>query len=207
MEKTKIIDEITVYIKSQILNGTYKNNERISERTISQKFNVSRTIVRQAFLMLKNSHWLYSKTKSGTYVASVDHQEVIENYEARIVLEPHILMNAHPNLSEKDIEELHNTIKAIIESSSEDYHILEPKLHMIIVRRTNNRYITMFMESMIETMERVAALSSRAAERRPTSIHEWMRIVESLEKKDPLGASIWLSRHLLNSFENFKKNN
>lgn len=207
MEEYSIINQITDYIKKQILNGSYKNNERLSERNICDEFNVSRTIVRQAFLTLKNTNWLYSKSKSGTYVSPVDHNEVIENYKARIPLEPQILLMSYPNLDDMDIKELKHTLQSIIDGPLEDYYIYETKLHQIIVHKTNNHYIIMFIESMMETMQRLAALSSKVTNRRPQSIDEWSHIINCLENHDPQGASLWLSKHMLNSFENYLKNN
>ena len=198
--------EITEYVKTQILSGELHSDQKISERSLCEQFSVSRTVVREALLVLRASGWLYSKSKSGTYVAPVDRDEVLENYRARIPLEPLVLQMAYPNITPEDIREMEESITAI-KADPRLYYIYEIRLHMIYVRRTNNRYIEHFFEAMSDTMERLAVLSSRRSGRMAQSLDEWNHIIQALKEKDPQNAAAWLSRHLLNSLENFIRNN
>ena len=68
METTVSIEQIVSDIKSNILNGKYKSHDKLTERVLCEQFNVSRTPIRQALLLMKEEGWLYSKSNSGTYV-------------------------------------------------------------------------------------------------------------------------------------------
>ena len=207
MKEPDVIDQITAYVKKNILDGTYKSADKVSERNICEQFNVSRTVVRQAFYSLKNTGWLYVKGKSGTYVSPVNKEEVIDNYKARIALEPHILMMAYPNITAEDTGEMKRLLNRIRGDLSR-YYADETMLHSIFVRKTNNRYIMLFFETMTESMQRLAALSSHnSGGRIPQSIEEWSYVIQYLEQGDPQNASLWLLRHLLNSFQNYLRNN
>ena len=207
MENEKpILAEITEYVKTQILSGELHSDQKISERSLCEQFSVSRTIVREALLALRADGWLYSKSKSGTYVAPVDRNEVLENYKARIPLEPLVLQMAYPNITPDDIREMEESIVKI-KADPGLYYIYEIRLHMIYVRRTGNRYIEHFFESMSNTMERLAVLSSRRSGRMAQSLDEWNHIILCIKENDPQSAAAWLSRHLLNSLENFIRNN
>ena len=79
LQNQQVIDAIYQYVRDQILSGAYPENKKISERVIGERFNVSRTIVRSAFYELKKRGWLYTTSKSGTYVAPIDFEAVKEN--------------------------------------------------------------------------------------------------------------------------------
>ena len=106
METTVSIEQIVSDIKSNILNGKYKSHDKLTERVLCEQFNVSRTPIRQALLLMKEEGWLYSKSNSGTYVSPVDRNDVIENYKARMSLEPVVLEMAFPNITKGDIAEM-----------------------------------------------------------------------------------------------------
>jgi len=58
-----VIAEISRYIKDEILYGRLAEHQRISERSIAERFSVSRTLVRESILLLKQEGFLYSKNK------------------------------------------------------------------------------------------------------------------------------------------------
>lgn len=207
MESNSTVEQIVAYIKENILNGHYKSHEKLTERVLCEHFNVSRMMIRQAFLILKESGWVYSKSKSGTYVSDVDRTEVIENYRARLSLEPVILEMAFPNITDEDIKYMKNLLELISICPSEHYYENEHELHMIFARRTNNRYILIFFEAMLTVIKRLAVLSSSVPSRVAQSLEEWNEIVNALDNKNPQIASLWLSRHILNSYLSFLKNN
>lgn len=203
MKESDVVDQIIAHVKNKILDRTYKETDRISERNLCEQFNVSRTIVRQAFFSLKNAGWLHVIGKSGTYVSPVNKGEIIDNYKARIVLEPHVLMMAYPNITADDTDEMRRLLNRLRVDTSH-YYSEEPMLHFIFIRKTNNRHIKLFFENMNESMQRLAALSSRnGGGRISQSLEEWGYLIGCLEGRDPQNAALWLSRHLLNSFQNY----
>lgn len=203
MEEITNIDYIIADIKNQILSGKYRSDARLSERTLCERFGVSRTVIRQAFLILKEGGWLYTIKNSGTYVAPVDYKEVEENYRARLSLEPIVLEMAYPNLTAEDLGTMRKILENIRSNPSKEQYLEETELHMVFVRRTNNRYVISLFENMQDTMNRLAVLSASEPTRMPKSLAEWGHVVEALENRDPHGAASWLSLHLHNSYKNF----
>lgn len=207
MEANTSVEQIVSNIKSSILNGKYKSHDKLSERVLCEQFNVSRTPIRQALLLMKEEGWLYSKSNSGTYVSPVDRNDVIENYKARMSLEPVVLEMAFPNITKEDIAKMRRILELVTTCPADHYYDNEHGLHMIFVNRANNRYISLFFESMLFTMRRLAVLSSSIPSRISQSIEEWTEIVNALDAGDPQTAARWLSRHMLNSYLNFLHNN
>ncbi len=206
MQNQQVIDAIYQYVRDQILSGAYPENKKISERVIGERFNVSRTIVRSAFYELKKRGWLYTTSKSGTYVAPIDFEAVKENYEARLYTEASVLMMAYPHMEAADFQRMREACDVMEFGKREEYIFAETSLHDLLRRKTGNRYIMNFFDTMIESMLRAASRSSIESSRKKESSAQWRTIISSLEQGNPYMASQLLQAHMIESYNNFCKN-
>lgn len=191
-------------MREQILIGNLKENDKIGERAIGEQFGVSKTVVREAFYELKKNGWIYAKEKSGTYVAPVDDQAIIENYEGRIRLEPVVLAMAFPFLTAEDISRMRELLERMKEGTRAEYIQSETGLHLLFIQKTNNRYVSEFFSSMHEGMMRAAARTSvNSGQRKQDSLRDWKQIIDLLEAGDILMASHFLEMHIIGSYRSF----
>lgn len=205
MANNTAIELIYEYIREQILIGNLKENEKISERVIGDLFGVSRTIVREAFYELKKNGWLYAAEKSGTYVSEVDNQLVMDNYEARIRLEPAVLAMAFPNITKEDIAQMRCLLEKMETGSRFIYIQSELALHLLIIQKTGNHYLTEFFRTMHEGMMRAASkTTSGSGQRQKESVKEWGRIIRYLESGDVHMAGHYLQAHMIGSYKSFR---
>ena len=202
------VHDICVFIKNQIMLGNYTEEERISERAICDLFGVSRTIVREALFNLKKEGWIYAESKSGTYVKPLDNTVIHDNYEARLLLEPMILMMAFPALSTADIEELKTNCNRMESAvTNAEYSFAENDQHKILHRYIDNMYLRNLMESMMDTMTRIGSKCGKTKQRQQECTKEWRSIIASLEANDPYTASQKFLKHIQNSYDVFVKVN
>ena len=200
MLRNPVIDQICQFIKTEILYGRLAEHERISERTIAEKFSVSRTLVREAVILLKQEGFLYSKTKSGTYVSEPCAETILENYQARLALEGDVLLMAFPNITEEDIAVMKANCAAMRSAEhAADYSKAEHCQHQLICQRTQNRFVIEFIDSMMENMLRIGVKAGQSLSRREECVAEWQRIISYIEAKDPLAARSAFIRHIQNS--------
>ena len=205
MASNTAIESIYEYVREQILIGNLNENEKISERVIGDQFGVSRTIVREAFYELKKNGWLYAAEKSGTYVAAVDNQLVMDNYEARIRLEPVVLAMAFPNITKEDIAQMRCLLEQMKTGSRLAYIQSELALHLLIIQRTGNRYLIEFFGIMHEGMMRAASKStSGSGPRQKESVKDWSRIIRYIEEGDVYMAGHYLQAHMIGSSKSFR---
>lgn len=202
-----VVEEIIDFVKEQIMSETFVDGERISERFISEKFNVSRTIVREAMFELKRQGWIYAENKSGTYVAPMNLETMKQNYMARLALEPQILLMAFPNLDDGAIAKMRENC-ALMESAETQalYSLREHEQHKIIYTYAHNVYVESFISQMMDSMVRVGAKAGRDEQRRFQCIGEWKSIIAALEKRDPLMAMSRFAQHIQKSYEVFMLN-
>lgn len=201
-----VVSEITDYIKQQIMTETYHAGDRISERTISDSFGVSRTIVREALFELKRTGWLYAESKSGTYVTKLDQEQMRQNYMARRSLEPQILLMAFPNLTADDIAAMKENCRLMLAAETKAaYAVHEHEQHRILYTRANNVYISSFMEQMMDIMLRIAAKGGVDAERRAACVKEWEDVIAALEARELHTAMLRFANHIQISCDNYFK--
>jgi len=206
LSNNPITREISEYIKEQIMTGCYREGDKISERTISERFDVSRTLAREALVELKQNGWVRAEHKSGTYVAPLDLKRTEDNYKARMALEPVTLMMAFPNLTEHDILLMkENCEKMSAAATPAEYSRMENDQHRILCGRINNRYVEMFINSMMEDMTRVGSRVGQTSARREKCVDEWKGIIGALERKDSREAAMLFSEHIRASFTAFIK--
>ena len=202
------VQDICVFIKNQIMLGNYMEGERISERAICELFGVSRTIVREALFNLKKEGWIYAESKSGTYVKPLDDSIIHDNYEARLLLEPTILMMVFPLLSAADIAEMKtNCVRMENAVTNAEYSFAENDQHKILHRNIDNVYLRNLMESMMDTMTRIGSECGKTKQRQQECCKEWQSIIATLEANDPYAASQRFVNHIQNSYEAFLKYN
>lgn len=194
------------HVREQILLGNLKENDKIGERAIGEQFGVSKTVVREAFYELKKNGWIYAREKSGTYVSPVDDRDIIENYEGRIRLEPVVLAMAFPHLTKQDIARMRQLLEQMETGNRSQYIQSETGMHLLIIQKTNNRYVSDFFSTMHEGMMRAAARTSAGSgQRKQDSLREWKQIIDLLDAGDILMASHLLEMHIIGSYRSFRE--
>ena len=156
-QEKKQYQEIGQHLRQQILDGNYPVGSRLPpERQLAETWGVSRTIVREALLMLELEGTVDIRQSSGVYVmripsASEDAEEAFfrsdvgpfEMLQARQLLESNIAAFAAKMATKADIENLRRTLeqeqRAIaLNDSSQDNDKL---FHLLLAGATQNQML------------------------------------------------------------------
>ncbi|WP_176461865.1 GntR family transcriptional regulator [Anaeromicrobium sediminis] len=206
MGNLKMTDEICKDIKNKILVGELKENTKISERYLGNLYDTSRTTIRSAINKLKDDGWLYVQAKSGTYVSPVDTKAISDNFQVRLLLEPNMLLLAIPNITNEDILRLKKNCDSMENGDTEKYGYYEADNHNVIKEKTDNKVIVNIINDMMDNILRITSKTSLLDKRKEASINEWRKIIHYLELGDGYMASQYMTQHIINSSDTFKKN-
>jgi DNA-binding GntR family transcriptional regulator len=77
-EITPIRDKVYQYIKTAILNGEYQSGDRIIERELAEKLQISRTPIREALFRLESQGFVKTLPRKGVVVSKLSPEEVVE---------------------------------------------------------------------------------------------------------------------------------
>ncbi len=80
-------DRIYACLRQQIMTLELYPGRRVTETELAQRFNVSRTPVREALQRLSVEGYLVIRPKHGCYIRQLDVFELAEYYDVRVALE------------------------------------------------------------------------------------------------------------------------
>jgi DNA-binding GntR family transcriptional regulator len=188
------------YLYDRIINNHMKPGSAIVEQDVSKLLGVSRTPVREALKKLESLGLVEHIPAKGTYVSEISLQDINDIFSLREVLEETALRNGIKDVPDKELDELEKKFLLIDEkSSSEDYFILDKKLHNLIINHGRNRHIVNVVNNLIVQIEHYRRISTITPVRYIKSCHEHIEIVRAMKNRDLERAVEALRLHIRNS--------
>lgn len=168
-----IRDSVHDQMREMILDGQWPPGARIDLSSLAEEFGVSKTPLNEAIHMLIREGLLTVKPRSGTFVSSLDLDEILETFDFRLVLEKGAAETILSNISAPILHGLDNLNDRMAdiahgEPQDEDYRRLlrlDDEFHQKIMMLSGN-------SQLIETYEQISARLML------------MRMVGAFERKD-----------------------
>lgn len=168
--RKNLYEEISNQIIELISDGSWREGERIpGEIVLAGSFEVSRNSIRESIKALELIGILKAKSGSGTYVSdqavnrikkikmsnlSEDEVSLIDIMEARMVIEPGIVLIATKRADEKDFNRLHDTLDACEKAFSEKNYDFQLgfSFHLALSHISANPILIGIVESLKEKL-------------------------------------------------------
>lgn len=193
--------KIASILRKAIFSGDIKAGEELSLTDISNKLNVSRTPVREAFQILESENLLELRMNKGAIVKRIDDNFFKDYYEVRILLETKAIEKAINNgIDVSYLEKIHNEFEKNIESSTEeDYKKYNQNFHFYIWKNANNEKLFSILLSLWN------GPSFQIIGKRnyiDDSLEEHKEIIEAIKEKNVKRAVSCVETHLNTSLKN-----
>lgn len=194
-------ETIADLIKKSIWNQEYKLGERLLEKNQAEKFNVSRSTIREAFTILENQGLIVNKARKGTYVVHFTERDLKELIELRILIEKDAVIKALPLLKEADFKELAAILQQMKQQikNSDWYELfnLDLDFHRTIVNLCgNSRIIKIFEFNQIEMRTYVGYLAESYAN--PQELYaEHLKLFNLLKSNDAGQVAEGIKNHII----------
>ena len=153
MDQPLVHKSLSQFIADQLRRGIWNRDiqfgERLLESELAERFEVSRSSVREALMILEHEGLVKSKTRKGTYVTEFSAEDRQEILELRTLLETYAFKRALPRLEEKHIEDLEKILERMKVKTTEknwsDLFDLDMQFHHYIVKVCgNSRLISIY---------------------------------------------------------------
>lgn len=188
------------YIKEKILSCVYEPGVVMSEQTLCNELNLSRTPVRDALGRLEQEGLISIMPQKGFVVTALKLGDINRSYEVRLLLEPYALRRYGNRLDRKELEHLRGLMEeqaAIGGPSNSRSYDLDDTFHDMIMMATENRYLIDAYENIKNLNLRIRVLSGRQVENRLTdTCQEHIDIIDACIREDWEGAAQAMTRHL-----------
>jgi len=190
-------------ILDAIDRGRYAPGARLVETELAERFGVSRTPIREALGRLETQGVVTHDGRRGLVVASLDHNQLGELYEVRMVVEGLAarLAARHAAREEQAI------LRALVEDSRELIHDGEGlrdnnrRFHRQIHLASHNRFLNNMLEGIRRTMPLLTGVSLSDPIRGAETVDEHDAIVRAIEGRDEDAADAAARAHISKAFE------
>lgn len=204
-------------LKQALADGEYAVGERLPpERDLADKMNVSRTVVREALIMLELENLVSVRKGSGVYVINLpttenpdsasEYEDVgpFELLQARQLLESSIAEFAAIQANRNDVlrlREILNREREMLDSGSDDYSADE-EFHCAIAEMTQNEVLIKMQKDLWKyrknSMWRGLHIHIRDQKYRQGWLQDHENILNGIQRKDPALAKKAMWQHLEN---------
>lgn len=172
-------------LKNAIINGVYKDDEAITERSVLEKFKISRTPFREAIQVLESEGWVYTIPYKGTFVNPITLKDIQELFELRLLIEPsiidHLMEKSKVEGTATELEEIVKKMKIDGSVQSDfDFMQLDQEFHNCLYQQTENSRIIAVSEQISDSMLRVGIRVLHKKARREEVIAEHNEIIAGL---------------------------
>ncbi len=190
------------YLKKSILNLEFRPGQQLHIEEFTEKLEVSRTPVREAFLRLANEGLVEVRPRVGYFVSTITVQDIYDLFEAREIVETRAARQAAESLTDDDLLKLKEIMQqSALAVEAGDYdQFLENEInfHEYLQKNVSNKRLIAFMDSLNDLTYRERVLSTRSLENIKSTIIEHNKIVDALVKRDGQAAEKCMAEHLEN---------
>lgn len=202
MSKVSLKQQAYTTIKNKILTCEYLPNSFLNEDLLCEELQVSRTPVRDALGRLEQENLIKIVPKKGFFVTPLSVGEINMAFEARLLIEPYIILNYCNHLTSEVLDKLYANSKKSREYISSNNHNevfkLDDEFHKEILNQCNNHYLLQTLNTVHNQNSRLRIISGRYGDNRLNeTIDEHAKILDCLAKRDVVGAAKAMEDHLL----------
>jgi len=196
------------FIKDRINKYEYKSGDTISDFSISEELNMSRTPVREAIMNLVQLN-LVEKQKTKFVVTAITIDDILEILDVRQAIETMSvkLIIERGGLTKMQYSRLDEIEDSLAESLESNHYYNNFKydslFHKTLVSFCDNSRLVSMMNTMSIQGERLRLLSILTPARYQDAIGEHRLIVESIKDNDLARASSMIDTHLKLTKENY----
>ena len=199
-------------IRTDILNGRYKENDELRENTIGKELGVSRTPVREALRQLELEGLVTILPNRGAYVTGISHKDVRDIYVMRSFLEGLCARWAAEHITDEQLCALEEAIvlsefQINRESgvNTEQITALDGRFHAALYEASGSRMLCKVLTDFHNYVRVARKTSIDSEERARRSIREHRQILRAIRDRDGELAEQLANEHIMHVIQNLKK--
>ena len=192
-----------LYLKDLILEGELKTGDRLVERELAEKLNISRTPIREALFRLESQGFVKTVPRKGVIVAEISEKEIIEVFTILSSLEVLAAKLAVEKLDEETINTYKEYIKKVEDSLQDegntDFSALHTKLNHLIYSSAKNAKLYEMLSGLSDYIRAFAKIGHKKKGRAIQSMKEHLDIMKAIINRETEMTEYLTKIHIENS--------
>ena len=191
-----------LFLKEMILEGELKAGDRLIERELAGKLNISRTPIREALFRLESQGFVKTVPRKGVVVSNISESEVIEVFTILASLEVLAVKLAAQRMDQETQQELDQKIQELLaleEQAEEDFNLEHIQMNRLINKASKSPKLFEILSGLIDYIHMAANMGYETPGRRKESLREHIDIMKALRDKEAELAEYLMRIHIENS--------
>ncbi|MGG3563965.1 GntR family transcriptional regulator [Neobacillus rhizosphaerae] len=191
-----------LFLKEMILEGELKAGDRLIERELAGKLNISRTPIREALFRLESQGFVKTVPRKGVVVSNISESEVIEVFTILASLEVLAVKLAAQRMDLETQQELDQKIQELLaleEQAEEDFNLEHIQMNRLINKASKSPKLFEILSGLIDYIHMAANMGYETPGRRKESLKEHIDIMKALRDKEAELAEYLMRIHIENS--------
>lgn len=198
-------DRVYENLKLLIITGKLEPNRHLLEAELSEMMKISRAPIREALNILEKEGLVTIIPRKGAQVSSISKTEVENIWEIRSVLEPYAARNASQKCKEKELCEMEDKLKKILQEPYDfaSYLNVDLELHELLYKHLDNKMlieiIVMVRQNSLRIRNFAEGQSALTKDIASSDTAEHLEIIKALKARDSerIAAAVYI--HIMNS--------
>lgn len=198
-----IRERVYLYIKDLILDGEFKTGDRLVERELAERLNISRTPIREALFRLESQGFVKTVPRKGVIVADISEKEIIEVFTILSSLEVLAVKLAVQKLDDETKSKFITCIQKVEEclqnKNEVDFSDLHSELNYLLYSSAKNTKLYEILSGLSDYIRAFAKKGYQKAGRAEQSMEEHLKIMEAIVNKESDMSEYLTKIHIENS--------
>ena len=199
-------NKVFIKLEDEILSGKLTRGTALTEISLSERLDVSRTPVRSALHRLAEEGLVEAVANKGCVVIGITNADLVDIYKIRVRLEGLASAIAATRITEEGLNTLRESVELaefyISKNDTEKLKELDSEFHETIYRSTGNRLLCKTLSELHRKIKSYRKLSLTVPGRLERSVLEHREIYQAIAIRDAEKADMLTSLHIERALEN-----
>lgn len=197
-------------LRDAIIRGEIPEGAQLRQDAIATKYRVSRIPVREALRQLEAEGLIAIVPNRGAIVPALLPSDIEELFAIRALLEPVVLKDSIPLLTEVDFAQASSILKKYVKELSRDEHVgtwgrLNTQFHSILYSRAQRPHFMSIIRNVNNKGERYTRLQLFLTRGIQRANEEHGQLLELCRSRDVVAACRLLRQHILHAGRSLKQ--
>lgn len=198
-----IRDRAYFHLKNLILEGEYKTGDRLIERELAERLQISRTPIREALLRLESQGFVVTVPRKGVVVADISTEDVIEVFTILSSLEGLAVKLAAQKIDDETKKELKMWIQKIEDTlargEEEEISNLHIEISDVLYKAAKSPKLYEMLVDLMDYIRAFADVSRRVEGREDEAMREHLAVLKAVYEEEAEMAEYLTKIHIENS--------
>jgi GntR family transcriptional repressor for pyruvate dehydrogenase complex len=214
IHRGRVYEQVLRQIQEQIASGRLKPGDKLPpERVLAQRFQVSRSSIRDAIQALQTLRLVRSRQGGATAVCEISADSLVsplsealkekqglvaELMEARKMIEPLLAARAAANATDQDVARLEDVLRRQAEKTRRGEPIIEEdsEFHYAIALTARNSVVQRMVDMLMDLLRENRVRGMQGPGRPQRSLAGHRRVVDAIRRRDARAAQAAMLRHI-----------